>query len=166
MVAFIVGLVAVTLYLLGYQQKKRKQIIIFNVTSRVLYILQYVLLSAYEGAVLDIAGTISSLFAQKKNVPFIKKHLWVFIVGVNIIIIIMGALVYKNPLSILPVIAVILHTGAFWLDNEKHIRLVSLAGSPLWLIYNFACGAYGSCIGDVLSIVSIVTAMIRYDYKK
>lgn len=164
-IAFIIGIMAVILYLLGYQQKKRNKIIIFNVTSRILYVTQYLLLTAYEGALLDIAGTISSLFAQKKNLPFIKKNIKMFIIGVNILIIIMGMSVYKNILSLFPIIAVILHTGAFWIEDEKRIRQVSLAGCPFWLIYNFCCGAYGSCIGDILSIVSIVTAMFRYDFK-
>ena len=39
-VAQIVGLLAVALILWSYQQKKRKNIIIFNVISRCLYILQ------------------------------------------------------------------------------------------------------------------------------
>lgn len=66
-IAFVGGITAVTIYLLGYQQKTRKRIILFNATSRVLYILQYILLSAFEGAVLDTAGIISSVLAGKKD---------------------------------------------------------------------------------------------------
>ena len=66
-IAFVVGIIAVILYLLGYLQKERKNIIFLNASSRFLYILQYILLSAFEGAVLDIAGIISSVLAQKKN---------------------------------------------------------------------------------------------------
>ena len=77
-IAFVVGIAAVIIYLLGYQQKKRERIILFNATSRVLYILQYILLSAFEGAVLDVAGVISSALAQKKDKPFIKKHIKIY----------------------------------------------------------------------------------------
>lgn len=164
--AFVVGLVAVVVYLLGYQQKKRNRIILFNATSRVLYIVQYMLLSAYEGAVLDVAGTISSFLAQKKNVSFIKKHVKWFVIGVNLLIIAMGLLLYKNVFSLLPIIGVLLHTSAFWLDDEKRIRRVSFLGCPFWLVYNFVSGAYGSCIGDILSMASIGIAMVRYDLKK
>lgn len=163
--AFIVGLVAVTLYLLGYQQKKRNNIILFNATSRILYIIQYILLSAFEGAVLDVAGTISSFLAQKKNTTFIKKHTKWFVIGVNFLITAMGLMLYKNIYSLLPIIGVLLHTSAFWLDDEKRIRQVSFLGSPFWLVYNFVSGAYGSCIGDLLSMVSIGIAMFRYDIK-
>ena len=161
-----VGIVAVCFYLLGYLQKKRKQIILFNVTSRILYIVQYILLGAFEGAVLDVAGTITSLLAQKKSTAFIAKHLNLFIVVASLLIVASGLLVYEDWTSVLPIIGVLLHTGAFWLSNEKIIRIISFIGSPFWLLYNFLSGAYPSCIGDILSMVSIAVSMYRYDYKK
>lgn len=163
-VAFFVGLAAVALYLLGYLQKRRKSIMVFNVTSRGLYILQYILLGAYEGAVLDIAGILSSLLAGKKQNAFIQKHIKLVFICVNILILIMGLTVYKDLYSLLPIAGVLLHTGAFWINDEKRIRQISLAGCPCWFIYNFVSGAYGSCIGDVLSAVSIVISMVRYDF--
>lgn len=165
-IAFAVGLAAVTLFLLSYLQKKRSNIIILNATSRVLYIIQYILLSAFEGAVLDMAGVVSSFLAQKKSAPFVKKHLKIFFIVSNLLIVAMGLMLYKNIFSLLPIIGVVLHTSAFWIDNEKQIRRVSLIGSPFWLLYNFVSGAYGSCIGDILSMVSILTSMYRYDFKK
>lgn len=164
-IAFFVGIAAVILYLVGYQQKTRKKIILFNATSRALYILQYLMLSAFEGAVLDIAGIISSLLAQKKNTPLIKKHLRLFIIAVNLFIVLLGLTTYKDIYSLLPIFGVLLHTSAFWITDEKRIRQVSLLGCPFWLIYNLISGAYGSVIGDALSIVSILIAMSRYDFK-
>lgn len=164
--AFVVGLLAVALYFIGYLQKERMKIIIVNATSRLLYIIQYIMLGAFEGAVLDIAGIISSVLAGKKNTPFIKKHLKLFVVFVNILIVAMGLLLYENAFSLLPIAGVLLHTGAFWIENERIIRIISFLGSPFWLVYNFVSMAYGSCIGDVLSMISIAISMYRYDFKK
>ena len=163
--ATITGVVAVIFYLAGYLQKKRKNIILLNVTSRILYIVQYILLSAFEGAALDISGVIASVVAGKKDSYFLKKHLKLFIIGVNLLIIGAGCLVYENIFSILPVIGVLLHTGAFFMDDEKKIRIVSFLGSPFWFAYNFISGAYGSCVGDLLSMVSIAISMIRFDIR-
>ena len=165
-VAFFVGILAVTLYFVGYLQKKRKNIILFNATSRLLYIVQYLLLSAFEGAVLDIAGIVSSLFANKKDTPFIRKHLKAFVITLNLLIVLAGILVWESPISVLPIIGVLLHTGAFWITNEKTIRIISFLGSPFWLLYNVISGAYGSCIGDVLSMISILISMYKYDRRK
>lgn len=85
--------------------KKRKNIIIWNVISRILYILQYLLLGAFSGAVLDVLGTLSSVLAEKKQISFIKKHLVAILVSVNALIIIAGlciAYINKSLLDIFP----------------------------------------------------------------
>jgi len=161
----IIGLAAVATFLLSYQQKKRKNIIIFNTISRCLYILQYLLLGAYSGAVLDVLGAISSVIAGKKHTRFIKRHTKAVFIAINLVIIFSGvaiALINKSLLDLLPILGVLLHTSAFWITSERTIRRVSLLGSPFWLVYNFLSRAYGSAIGDVLTMASIVTAMLRY----
>ena len=161
--AFIIGLLAVACFLLSYQMKRRKGIILLNATSRALYILQYILLGAFDGAALDVSGIVASILAGKMDAPLIKKHLKLFIVGIDLIIIASGLIFYRNIFSLFPIVGVLLHTSAFWLEREKHIRLVSLLGSPFWLVFNITSGAYGSAIGDTLSIVSILIAIFRYD---
>lgn len=68
-------------------------------------------------------------------------------------------------LSILPTVGVLLHSSAFFLSEERKIRILSLVGSPFWFVYNTAPKAYGSSVGDVLSMASIISAMIRYKKK-
>ena len=164
--AQIIGLFAVAAFFLSYQQKKRKNIIIWNVTSRILYIIQYIMLGAFEGAALDVLGTASSFAAQKKDNRIIQKHLKLFIIIINSIIIGVGLLLYENIFSLFPIIGVILHTSAFWLNEEKVIRIISLCGSPFWLVYNLASCAYGSAIGDILTMLSIAIAIYRYDIRQ
>lgn len=164
--SLVFGISGVVLFLLSYQQKERKRIIIVNAVSRALYIIQYLLLAAFEGAVLDAAGLLSSVLASQREHPFVKRHLRLYITAVNIFVILCGAAVYKNPCSILPAIGVLCHTGALWIKKERIIRLLSLAGSPFWLAYNIICHAYGSAIGDALTIISILTAIYRYDIKQ
>lgn len=165
----IIGLLAVAMFLLSYQQKKRTNIILFNVVSRLLYILQYLLLGAFAGAVLDILGAVASVVAGKKHTPFIKKHLTLVIVLMNALIVAAGvaiALVNRSWLDLFSLAGVLLHTGAFWINSEKIIRRISLAGSPFWFIYNFMSHAYGSAIGDLLTMGSILLAMYRHREKK
>ena len=162
----IIGILAVITFLVSYQQKNRRNIIIFNIISRVLYIVQYCLLGAFSGAVLDVLGALASVIAEKKDKPFIKKHLGIVIIAVNASIIIAGLLLYENVFSLLPIAGVMLHTGAFWLSDERIIRRISLAGSPFWFVYNFVSRAYGSALGDLLTMGSIIIAMIKYRKKE
>ena len=165
-IANIVGVLAVILFVLSYQLKTRKGIVLCNAVSRALYVLQYLLLRAFEGAVLDVLGIVASIFAQNKDKSFIKKYLKIVIISINLLIIAMGILLYENIFSLLPMFGVLLHTGAFWLTNEKHIRRISFLGSPFWLVYNIISGAYGSAAGDMMTMISIALAIYRYDFKK
>ena len=161
----IVGLFAVVTFLLSYQQKKRSNIIALNVISRCLYILQYILLGAFSGAVLDILGAVSSVVAGKKHTPFIKKHTKAILALITACMIGAGvtiALINKSFLDLFSLTGVLLHTSAFWISSEKTIRRVSLLGSPFWFVYNLLSRAYGSAIGDVLTMCSIIIAMIRH----
>jgi len=164
-VAQVVGLCAVILFLLSYQQKKRIHIILYNTISRFLYILQYVLLGAYAGAVLDILGAVSSVAAGRKHTGFIKKHTTAVMLLINACIITAGvtiAILNNSWIDLFSLVGVLLHTIAFWINNEKIIRIVSLIGTPFWLVYNFLSRAYGSALGDLLTLFSIVIAMIRH----
>ena len=161
----IIGLLAVGTFLLSYQQKKRSNIILFNTVSRCLYILQYVLLGAFSGAVLDVLGAISSVIAGRKHKGFIKKHTKATLICMNSCIIVPGLLIAfanKSWLDLFSLTGVLMHTSAFWISNEKIIRRVSLLGSPFWFVYNLLSRAYGSAVGDVLTMCSIIIAMIRY----
>lgn len=165
----ILGLLAVATFLLSYQQKKRANIILLNVISRCLYILQYLLLGAFAGAVLDILGAVSSVVAGRKHTPFIRKHTKAVWIALSLCIAAAGctvAVLNRSWIDLFSVIGVLLHTGAFWISDEKIIRRVSLLGSPFWFVYNFLSRAYGSAVGDLLTMGSIVLAMYRHREKQ
>ncbi len=162
-IAFVIGLLAVAFFVLSYLQKKRGVILAFNLTSRVLYVAQYLLLGAFEGAVLDVLGAASGAVAQSDERDFIKKNKKLIFVGINAVIIVAGVLLYQNIFSLFPLVGILLQTDALWLKKEKYIRIVSMLGCPFWFTYNFVSGAYGSCIGDVLSFAALGVSLVRYD---
>ncbi len=154
-----VGILAVATFLFSYQLKRKRDIIICNTVSRCLYIIQYVLLGALSGAVLDVLGVFASVLAERSRTGFISRHRRATLIVTDIAIIAVGLLLYESPFSLLPIVGVLLHTGAFWLSNERAVRRLSLLGSPFWLVYNLHSRAYGSAIGDILTMISIVIAM-------
>ena len=164
--ANIIGIAAVAMFVLSYQLKTRRGILLFNAGSRVFYVLQYILLGAFEGAVLDIVALLVSVLARHKDSGWLKKHPGLTIVGANVFVVAMGLLLYQNIFSLLPIFGVLFETGALWLNKERQIRCVSFFGAPFWLIYNLISGAYGSAVGNVMAMVSIGIAILRYDLLK
>ena len=164
--ANILGIAAMAMFVSSYQLKTRRAIIFFNAGSRILYILQYILLGAFEGLVLDGVAFLISLLAQYKDRGWLKKHPILTIIGSNIFIVAVGLLCYQNIFSLLPIVGVLFETGALWPNKERQIRWLSLLGAPFWMAYNLIFAAYGSAAGNVLTIVSIGIAIVRYDILK
>ncbi len=162
----ILGVLAVVTFLASFQFKTRRNIILVNLTSRMLYILQYILLGAFEGAVLDFMGFLFSFFAGQKEKAFVAKYFGVIIIGINLLLVAVGLALYENIFSIFAILGIVFEITAMWLTKEKNIRILSLFAAPFWLIYNLANGAYGSVAGNVFVMVSIVIAMVRLDWKK
>ena len=162
-IALILGLAAVGCFLLSYLQERRNRILALNLTSRVLYVTQYLMLGAWEGAALDVAGAVSAALAQKRERPWFRRcRIFVF-AGINAAVITVGLLLYREPYSLLPLLGVLLQTDALWLKRERNIRLLSMAGCPFWFLYNFHSGAYGSCVGDALAFLFLAVSLVRYD---
>jgi hypothetical protein len=161
----IIGLAAVGLYLLSYQLKRRKSIVWVTCVSNALYVLQYILLGAFSGAVLDFLSAVSSFFAAKKNdAPFLRYRKW--LAASNLLLIaaagIISAVLQRDPIELIPIAGALFQTGGLWFDNEQTIRKFGLMSAPFWLIYNFISQAYGASLGSVLAMISVITAMVRY----
>ena len=168
--SIIAGVLAVVFFLLCYQLKKRKSIITCNIISRVLYIAQYCLLGEFTGAIMDITAIPSSALASKKDSSFVKKLKIPILILVNLIIVAIGLftmyLTGSNLFGLFAIAGVLFETIALWFNSEKIIRIVSLFGAPCWFTYNLICGAYASLIGNVLTVASIVLALVRYKNTK
>lgn len=164
--SLIAGISAVALYLLCFQLKSARKIIACKLISSVLYVLQYVLLSAFVGAAMDASAVVTSYLALKKDAPFIKKYKAPILVLLHAGIIAVGLMLYENLFSLLPIAGVLFESAAGWMKTEKMIRIVSLFAVPCWLVYNFISGAYGSAVGSILALISIISALMRYSSKK
>lgn len=166
--SLIAGFSAVALYLLCFQLKSAKKIIVCRLFSSILYVLQYLLLFAFVGAAMDAAAAVISLLAYNKDKAFINKHKVLILIIANITVVAVGMLLYENIFSLLPIAGVMLEGTSNWMKSEKMIRIVSLFAIPCWLVYNFITRAYGSAIGSILALISIILALIRYSkkYKK
>ena len=164
--AQILGIMAVITFLMSFQFKTRRNIIVVNLVSRLLYILQYIILGAFEGAILDFMGFVLSFFAKYKDSKIISKKLNFFVIISNIVLLIVSLFLYENIFSLFAMCGIIFEVTALWLTKEKNIRILSLCAAPFWFTYNFANRAYGSCLGNILTLLSISVAMARMDIDK
>ena len=163
--ATISGIAAVLLFLICFQLKTRRSIIICNIASRAMYVLQYILLFAFVGAAMDAAALFSSYVAGKRDTGFVRKYRVPILIFVNAVIVGVGLLLYEDIYSIAAIVGVLFETVALWMTREQIIRILSLIAAPVWLLYNAHSGAWGSVIGNVLTVIAILVALFVHRKK-
>ena len=161
----IIGIVAVVLFLLSFQMKQRRQIVFVTAVSNGLYVLQYALLGAFTGAILDCLSTLYSFVVGKKSAPRFGKFVNGIAVFIMLLVVSTGvsmAIIRNSWIEVIPVVGTLLQTGGLWFNREQTIRKFALAGAPFWIVYNFISQAYGAALGSTLSVISVVVALVRY----
>lgn len=165
-VATVIGTLAAISFIWSYQQKRRSMIVLMGTIARILFVVQYFMLGAMAGAVMNIIGVIVAFLAQRKDHPILKKYLPFVIAAVHLSIIAVGIAFYQSPFDIFVLVGTTLQLGALWFSRERTIRAMSLAGAPCWLTYNIASRAYPCIVSDSFTICSLLIAMIRFDLKR
>jgi hypothetical protein len=160
-----IGLIAAALLLLSFQQRTHKRIVLMQFCSGFLFALQYFLLGAYEGMVGNIVGFVrcivycfrgKSKFADSIACPIIFSIL----AGAG------GLLTYTNPVSLLPMAAMMISSFVIWNPRAQELRALTIPTSLMWLIYNIICGSVSGTVTEILGQLSIYIGLFRFRNKK
>lgn len=171
--AQIVGIVAMFFNLFSYQQKTRKGAIICQLFGTILFTINFFMLGATVGAIMNFIGALRAvIFINKEKLK--ADHVGWFI-GFTVVYLASYVLTFtvldKEPtavnfiLEFLPVIGMVATTHSYRLTDAKAIRKFGLISSPVWLIYNIANFSVGAIICEVLSLASIIIGIVRLDRK-
>ena len=160
--AQILSFIAMVINMVAVQLKTKKQILLTIVISNLLFVISYLLLGAYVGAlicgIVAIEIIINTILEDKE-----KKTTKYLIVLYSIISILIGILTFNSLIDLLPIIAAILFIFTLIQSKEKYVRLLLLGNLTLWIIYDFFVKAYLAGISDLFVISSTIIAIIRYD---
>lgn len=157
----LIGFIGVCISLFIFQVNKRDSMLKLQMGAAAVYALHFFLLGAITGSSLSIAGGIRNYLFYKQ-----KKRSWLLPAAFIIVFSVVGILTWQGPISLLPVMAMISGTLAFWQKNPKHIRLIALIASPLWLIYNILSGSYPGILAEIVMLLSNVVGIYRFDIRK
>lgn len=163
--AQILSFIAMVINMVAVQLKTKKQILLTIVVSNLLFVISYILLGAYVGAltcgIVAIEIIINTILEDKGKVT--PKFLIIIYLIISIII---GITTFNSLIDLLPIIASILFILTLRQAKEKYVRLLILGNLTSWIIYDFFVKAYLAGISDLFVISSSITAIYRYDIKK
>ncbi|MBQ8350421.1 MAG: YgjV family protein [Clostridia bacterium] len=163
----LIGFVAMGLGIGSFQAKRRTTILTIQISASVLWCLQFFLLNSP-------AGLINNVLGIARNTVYSQKERWVWVRSIFVPIGFMAAFVaagiytytLEGLISLLPTVAMIIQTAAYYITNEKILRICSLFVSPLWLIYDAIQLSAAGVLCESFTIISIIIALIRYREKR
>ena len=161
--AQIFGLLGLALSIMAFQFKKHQNIVLLKLTSELVFSIQYILLGAWTGAVLDFISVIRNFLFYK----FVKKNISTtpVIVIFGIFVVITGFVTFDGFISILPIGSKLLTTVSYGMRKERWLRVITLPSCILWIIYNLYVGSWAGALTDSMTLVSLLIAMYKFDFK-
>lgn len=183
-IAQVLGGIAILSNIYAMQFNKHGLIMLFKLIGSFLFCLQYFLLGAYVGMIMDFIGTIRNIvFAYlvkkgKNTKPYIIFFaILTFFMGLFTVIqtwdktlvalsiwkASQGVLVFLAvTVSVLSIIAKLISTIAYGFKNAHTIRMLNVPSCSCWIIYNFVCFSFTGVINELLTISSIIIAEVRF----
>ncbi len=173
-IAQSIGIVAMAMNILSYQQKKQKNIIIMQLFGTSLFAVNMFMIGAVAGGFLNLIAALRAVVYSNRK--FFRADKLAVVFGFGALYLTAYALSFlvfdKEPtlvnfiVEFLPLIGMFSTGIGFYLNKAKTMRKMGLISSPSWLVYNVYNFALGGIICEILAMFSIVIGMIRHDREK
>ena len=161
-IAQIIGYIGALFLILSFQIKKEKKFFAFQCIGSGLFLVNYLMLTAWTGVLISIMSVTRSTLA-----PYLSgKKRFVLIPLTLIIPIIAGFFIYQGIETVLMIVAYCVFTVAMFTKNSKLIRVTQLTvASPLQLAHNIIVSSQGGIICESFNIISIIVSFFRIGFK-
>ena len=155
-----IGALGTIAAIIAFQAKKHRSIILFRNANTLLFALQYLLLGATSGALMNMLSLVRNetySWCIKRN----KKTIYAQI-AFCIIYVISGIATWKGIESLIVIFSKFFSTYAYGIKDTKWLRIITLISVTLMLIYDALVGSWAGVVCEIFTIVSLVTALIRF----
>lgn len=157
------GILGIAASVIAFQCKKHKSIMIFRTANESFFAIQYGLLGAFTGMAMNIIGSIRNLiFARlvekgKSTMPLRFVFSAAFVA--------FAIFTWDGVKSILVGVAKDVSTFAYGSSDTGVVRVLVLATTLTWWVYNLLVGSIAGVICETFTIVSIVVSLFRYGFR-
>lgn len=171
LVAQIIGIIGMAFNVLSFNNKSAKTVIAFQFFGSLFFSVNYFMLGAPVGALLNLFGIIRAVVFYNKERFKSESPIWIAAFAcVYVAIYVLSFTVFGSEatpknliLELLPVLGTLVTTVSFRFKEARLIRRLGLFSSPLWLTYNIFKLTIGGICCEALNLVSIIIGMLRFD---
>ena len=165
LISQIFGMIGIVISLTIYAGKSRKSIICCKFISDAVWFVNYSLLGAYTGALLNvIAMARETVFYHREKKKWAASRAWLYIFIACVLISPTIDLIRSDTFTIMPLFPAIGSSFAvisFYSKNTKNMRIWGFVAQILWFIYGFKPFNPTGIISCSLTIASIAIGFFR-----
>lgn len=173
-IAQIIGIFGMAANIWSYQQKKKSTVITLQLCGAALFAVNFFMLGAITGAILNIINVALSLVFVYKDKIHADHIAWAigFALAYITSYMMTFAVFRKEPTAanliteFFPVIGTLLTIVSYKMKDAKAIRRLGFIRSPAWLAYDVLVFSIGGILCEILTLISIIIGTIRLDIKK
>ena len=145
----------------SFQCKKHHSILFFRTLNEFIFAIQYFLLGAYTGMIVNCIGCVRNIIFSKQVAK--NKKTTGAVVVFSILFAVFGLVVWQGPKSLLIIFAKVLSTLAYGNKNPTVVRAIVFVTSISWLIYNCCVFSVAGILCEAFTLISLISGIVRLD---
>lgn len=163
-IAQLFGALGMASLFCSYQQTEHKRLIICKLGADIMWVIHYLCLSAFGGAIPNFVGIFRELVFMQSDKKWARSPVFPAL----FILINWGLAIatWRSALTLLPICASTFVTISLWIKNPRVTRMICAPVSVCFLIYDIFVGSWIGIVNESVALISIVSSFIRNDLKK
>ena len=156
----IIGILATVITALSYQMNTKKSLLLTQSLATACTCISYLFLGASSGFALNIVCLVRNgcFYYLKEG----KTPIYISTAILATAMVILGALSWQGPISLLMIIALAVNTVFLSLGKPQILRYSILLTSSMILIYNIYVFTIGGMLNESIAIFSSLIGIIRF----
>ena len=162
--AQVFGVLGIIASVSSMQMKKKKHIMIMLLLLNISSGLCFLFLDSISGTLINAFAVLETIINYRYDLK--EKKVPIYIIGIYVVVnLVLGIIAYKSLIDLFPIACSLMYCLTVCTKKESNIRKEMFINQILWLIYDVTVKAYMFSVSNVLTMISIIISMIRYDYK-
>lgn len=156
----IIGILATLITALSYQMNTKKSLLLTQSLATACTCISYLFLGASSGFALNIVCLVRNgcFYYLKEG----QKPIYISTAILATAMVVLGALSWQGPISLLMIIALAVNTVFLSLGKPQILRYSILLTSSMILIYNIYVFTIGGMLNESIAIFSSLIGIIRF----
>ena len=149
-------------FIVTYQVKTRKTILVLSMIANIWLGTSYFLLSAWAGVATSIIAIARSLvFVKFIKEDKISKQDIIILIIFGVVILTSGIITYDGLLSLLPIFATLVYTYAVWQKDTHIYKQIGALVSVIWIAYNIYVQSILGVVFETMMVISAIIGLIK-----